>query len=275
MSYIGNPPVVNASRLVYEETALTAKTAFTPPGGYTVGQLEVYINGSQLMSDDFTATDGSTVNLTTACAVGDGFKSIAYGNFSVANAYTQTQADARFAHLTGAETLAGDKTFSGIILPQAGIKFPAAQFASSDANTLDDYEEGTFTPILTLSGTQPSAITYGTRGGEYVKVGKQVFISVYFEISSRTGGSGDVYIAGFPFAAATPLATNAACGSCLTYNVTAAGNNQIQPWVDAGNTGARFGYSNLSSGSGWGILNIGNLPTGLSAFRMNVMYTTT
>jgi hypothetical protein len=38
--YIGNPPVVNASRLVYEAYATQDQTVITPPGGYTVGQLE-------------------------------------------------------------------------------------------------------------------------------------------------------------------------------------------------------------------------------------------
>ena len=52
-----------------------------------------------------------------------------------------------------------------------GIKFPATQVPSSDPNTLDDYEEGTFTPV-DLSGAGLTIIKNTT--AEYVKVGKHV-----------------------------------------------------------------------------------------------------
>jgi hypothetical protein len=52
----------------------------------------------------------------------------------------------------------------------AGITFPSTQSASSDANTLDDYEEGTWTVVWTaLTGT-PSSTT-----GNYTKIGKIVY----------------------------------------------------------------------------------------------------
>src|SRR5690606_37688120 len=49
-----------------------------------------------------------------------------------------------------------------------GVKFPAAQIASSDANTLDDYEEGSFTPTLTFGGGS-TGIAYTSRVGRYQK----------------------------------------------------------------------------------------------------------
>lgn len=190
MSYIGNPPVVQSSRLVYEETAATAKTAFTPPGGYTVGQLEVYINGSQLMSDDFTATDGSTVNLTTACAVGDGFKSIAYGNFLASNAVNKS-----------GDTMTGPLTLGGLLgLGATGqIKFPATQNVSADANTLDDYEEGSWTPTLTCSSVAPTITSYSTRTGSYTKVGNLVTVTCSIRATLSAIGSGQAVITGLPF----------------------------------------------------------------------------
>jgi hypothetical protein len=58
----------------------------------------------------------------------------------------------------------------------AGITFPATQSASSDANTLDDYEEGTFTPtaasgFTTISGTPAYS-------GTYTKIGNLVTIRI-------------------------------------------------------------------------------------------------
>ena len=59
----------------------------------------------------------------------------------------------------------------------AGITFPATQSASSDANTLDDYEEGTFT--ITPSATFASITGTWTAGTcSYVKIGKTVTVTI-------------------------------------------------------------------------------------------------
>ena len=77
----------------------------------------------------------------------------------------------------------------------AGITFPATQSASTDANTLDDYEEGTFTP--TINGSP----TYSTQTGSYVKIGKLVYISISVV---WTGGTTSAFqkVVGLPFAVA-------------------------------------------------------------------------
>jgi hypothetical protein len=81
----------------------------------------------------------------------------------------------------------------------AGITFPASQSASTDANTLDDYEEGTWTPTLGASSSNPTA-TYSANVGRYTKIGRLVNIQLYIETTARSGGSGDVRINGLPFA---------------------------------------------------------------------------
>lgn len=88
MSYIGNEPIVSATRTVTESTATAGQTTFTANGGYTVGFIDVFVNGSQLQSSDFTATNGSTVVLTNACAVGDDVRLVAYGTFQTSSALT-------------------------------------------------------------------------------------------------------------------------------------------------------------------------------------------
>jgi hypothetical protein len=83
-----------------------------------------------------------------------------------------------------------------------GIGFPATQVSSADANTLDDYEEGSWTPVFT-SDTPPTGVTYSSRYGTYTKVGDLVYIRCTILLSSKgTGGSGTVYISGLPFSAA-------------------------------------------------------------------------
>ena len=75
-----------------------------------------------------------------------------------------------------------------------GIKFPASQVASADANTLDDYEEGTWTPT-DGSGAGLSFTTYDCY---YTKVGRVVYISMAVTFPS-TASSAAMRFNGLPF----------------------------------------------------------------------------
>jgi len=66
------------------------------------------------------------------------------------------------------------------------------------ANTLDDYEEGTFTPSFDSGFT----VTYGLQTGEYIKIGNLVYITLQIDTSTLSGsGSGSLILVGFPYAA--------------------------------------------------------------------------
>jgi hypothetical protein len=77
------------------------------------------------------------------------------------------------------------------------IKFPATQNASTDGNTLDDYEEGTFTPILAATGG--GTATYSAQVGRYRKIGS--FVCVWARVNLATVGtlSGSIVVASLPF----------------------------------------------------------------------------
>jgi hypothetical protein len=78
-----------------------------------------------------------------------------------------------------------------------GVTFPATQVASSDANTLDDYEEGTWTP--TIVGTTTAGVgVYSLQAGLYTKIGNRVFVEGYISWSAHTG-TGNMRIGGLPF----------------------------------------------------------------------------
>jgi hypothetical protein len=83
----------------------------------------------------------------------------------------------------------------------AGITFPATASASSDANTLDDYEEGTFTPSFANSGTG----TYSVQQGAYTKIGNTVKVHIFIQLSSVGTASGDLTVTNLPFSARTGL----------------------------------------------------------------------
>jgi hypothetical protein len=79
----------------------------------------------------------------------------------------------------------------------SGVTFPATQSASTNVNTLDDYEEGTWTPTLT-DGTN-FAPSGGQNSGSYTKIGNQVTLCGYLRISGLGSVSGNVSVGGLPF----------------------------------------------------------------------------
>jgi len=105
----------------------------------------------------------------------------------------------------------------------AGITFPATQSASSDANTLDDYEEGTWTPSLVSSGGGETVTYSGLRTGRYTKIGRVVYFQVDVQLATQSGGSGNARITGLPFTAE---------GNAVTGGATAAfwsGTTTVSP----------------------------------------------
>jgi hypothetical protein len=81
-----------------------------------------------------------------------------------------------------------------------GITFPATQSASSDVNTLDDYEEGNWTPVPT---TGSGSITSYTSTGRYTKIGRTVICNCFINITNNGTGSVSGDVAGLPFAPAS------------------------------------------------------------------------
>ena len=87
----------------------------------------------------------------------------------------------------------------------AGITFPAAVSASSDANTLDDYEEGTFNPTATAS---TGSITSYTSSGTYTKIGRQVTFCFTVTITNAGTGTGTLQVS-LPFAVSSVASVGA------------------------------------------------------------------
>jgi hypothetical protein len=134
----------------------------------------------------------STVNASTTSGVivtSDTSGSLA---LQTANTTALTISSGQVITASGSIGIGGTTPSSG-----TGIAFPATQSASSDANTLDDYEEGTFTTTLTCatSGT----ITLGYNTLFYTKIGRQVTILGYLSINSVSSPVGNVQLNGLPF----------------------------------------------------------------------------
>jgi hypothetical protein len=100
-----------------------------------------------------------------------------------------------------------------------GIAFPSTQSASSNVNTLDDYEEGTFTPTCTLA--TPGTSSTSSAVGAYTKVGNLVTVTGRLTFTKGTG-TGDLSFGGLPFAS-TSTATYQSSGALSLDSVGVAG----------------------------------------------------
>lgn len=103
------------------------------------------------------------------------------------------------------------------------LKFPATQNPSTDPNTLDDYEEGTWTPTLTFATPGDLAVVYSTRVGVYTKIGRLVTATLDIATSTFTftTASGALNITGLPFTSAN-TAGQTHHGACSLHGVTKA-----------------------------------------------------
>ena len=118
----------------------------------------------------------------------------------------------------------GKVTLAETVTVLKGIKFPATQVASTDANTLDDYEEGTWTPTVVGSTTAGTYET-STASGFYQKIGRDVTVraSVQLAGSISAGGTGSYLFGGLPFN--IDVSDNAGAGSILADSVDFAGSD--------------------------------------------------
>jgi len=184
---------------------------------------------------------GDTSGLLIAQDVGDASKIINYYNGPLIFGTNNTER-ARI-NSTGAFVFVGGTANANGI----GIAFPAAQSASTDANTLDDYEEGTFTPAI--SGTSVAgAGTYSNQIGRYTKVGNQVTVWIRLSWSAHTG-SGDMTISGLPFALSNVNNLGAAAAIGYTANISITAGNYLMVYGDSGNSRAYLWQTPTGGGS--------------------------
>jgi hypothetical protein len=94
-------------------------------------------------------------------------------------------------------------TLTGALTTNGQVAFPATQNPSADPNTLDDYEEGTFTPVLAFS-LATTGITYAASSqlGRYTKTGRVCTTDIFMLLTSKGTASGAAQFLGHPFTSA-------------------------------------------------------------------------
>jgi hypothetical protein len=136
----------------------------------------------------------------------------------------------------------GDTAANGV-----GVTFPASQSASSNANTLDDYEEGSWTP--SLGNVSGGSITYDAQVGKYVKIGNCVYVTCTLDFATYTHTTGNFpAVAGLPFTPANVASQGYSCFALLA-NVTYSGTpcmflnpNETAPYVGSISSNGAFAH---------------------------------
>ena len=195
------------------QTTFSGADAASATLTYTVNNIAVHRNGVTLDTSEYTASNGTSIVLNVAAGTGDIVDIIAFKSFTVADALSAVSGGT----VNGAVTVTGALTTNGAFVSGgtmkgastigvggatpstsgAGITFPAAISASSDVNTLDDYEEGTWTPVIAPGS---GSITTQSGAGSYVKVGR--LVTLYYRVTLTTVGTaaGSMSMTSFPFA---------------------------------------------------------------------------
>jgi len=114
---------------------------------------------------------------------------------------------------------------------------------------LDDYEEGTWTPTLLGSTTNPTVAVNGS--GVYRKIGSQVFLQGGFLNVSTVGGVGGICVGGLPFTP-TNFTSDVPIGGLALYGFTLPGKFSWI-WVD---NAARLAVFEASSAAAWARVDI-------------------
>ena len=197
-------------------------TTGTLAAGATTLTGNLFMGGNDIISDggaanNFVLSGGANGSLGANIVLYSDTHAVVPGGFivrnsadttlswSVASAAWNFQANAITTTGTlaaGATTITGALTISGASAGQ--IVFPATQNASANVNTLDDYQEGSWTPTLQdTSNSDAEGQAYDHQVGRYIKIGRQVTCIGSFSINDigTLTPSSAARIGGLPFAA--------------------------------------------------------------------------
>lgn len=182
------------------------------------------------------------------------------GTVSYPDQDLNTDADVTFNEITSTTSISAGTGMAvgGATAGAGGVAFPATAVAVADANTLDDYEEGTFTPIYTAP--TPPTVGYTTQTGRYTKIGNVVFFSLKITTSSVSGGSGSVRVGGLPFT--TPSGND---GAVAVGDVAAFGGDYPSVGRISGASDLVFLYYRTAANGATTNLLVSDLATGASS----------
>ena len=241
-----------SAREIQTFTATANQTTFTITGGYVVGLVDVFINGVRLTASDFTATNGTTVVLTTGTGVNNIVDVIKYTSaYIIDNALRQT---------TYFTATAGQTTFTVSYSPGLvdvfynGSKLPSSEYTAVNGTsivlttpailndtievTAYNYTVGAFTGQTQLNGTGFVKVS-----GTTVSYDNSTYLT--------TSSASSTYL---PLTGGTLTGTLNGTSSNFSSNVTMGGNDSAATRLyvrteDTANTPSLTLFKNITSES--------------------------
>lgn len=151
------------------------------------------------------------------------------------------------------EALRLDRNSGRVGLTQGQLAFPATHNPSADANTLDDYEEGSFTPTV-AGATTAGSYSYSIQSGSYVKAGRIVSVKLDLQVNTVvSAGSGVLRIMGLPFG---PADNNVGAGGVIFSSAVAGVPSGFLAWMPVVMTGPYVQMRYLTTAGNAGNANI-------------------
>ncbi len=156
----------------------------------------------------------------------------------------------------------GNSTQTSSILADGSATFAGSVSigGTAAANTIDEYEEGTWTPVI-KSGTNTISYSGGNQHFKYTKIGDQV--TVYFSMNGVTtsGTTGGIcQIEGLPYAHAADVTTERTMGGIFMFYNSGFRLSEFPVWahINSPNTKVDF-YNKASAAAGYNGTNVGQV----------------
>ena len=204
-----NTPSKQVEMVHATESRFKIRTSVTPDGTKIGGILDLQLGANGASGSGHADTqDGDKLGIINF--MGQGTDYAYQGAGIVAEVETGDGTATRTEQGVGLQFWTADTSNTGYekrwTIDQDGDLIPAStshgivlgSTSNTNANTLDDYEEGTFTATLTATSSAPNSACTAT--GDYTKVGNWVNFSIFrFANVDTTGASGEMRITGLPF----------------------------------------------------------------------------
>jgi hypothetical protein len=177
--YIGVEPVTQVTKVRTFGTLAVASTTIPVAGGFSPGNIEVYLNGNYVLPTDYDESDGLNVVFGITLTIGTDYVVIEARQFLVADTWSKAEADARYAEITGG----ADANFA--VMPQVGGD-PVVESGSNADGEWTRWADGTqiisngfaTSASATATWTYPVSFISGTyRLNSMVQAGGSAFIA--------------------------------------------------------------------------------------------------